>query len=164
MPVDIGLISVVDTDTDSVLDLCQVKVVLVEGRRRWIRDRMPDVVYTASSIEVIRRLNIVSAHVRSFRAEGGNAGVGGGCIRNLTAIISSWNVASIDRCSCCFAKSDLIEATVQHEVRELSIAVNCVVVGFDAICIVHSELGIPLGLYSFVNDAVADTFSTNGYK
>lgn len=83
---------------------------------------MPDVINTTVSIIVIRSFNVVTTHIVGFSAPS---------VSCQSARLESL----IDR----HAVINLITTTVNHIIGEFGVVVDCVIDGFDTICVVHGE-------------------------
>ena len=116
---------------------------------------MPDIIDSAARVIIIRRLDIVSAHVRSLRAQSSDAGVGGGFECDHLSI-GFWHEATFNSRSGDRAVIDLIITPVVHEGREFGVTVHGIVVGLNAVGIVHCKLWIPFCLHRFVDNAVSN--------
>jgi len=78
---------------------------------------------TSARKVVVRRFNIVSAHVRRLRARSSDAGVTAGFVRDLVAM-SLLDVAALRARGGLLARFDLVQATVWHEVGEAGVVVD----------------------------------------
>lgn len=89
---------------------------------------MTDVVHAAPAVVVVRRLDVVAAHVGGFVADlqyaGSQLGVRNGRVRVVVACVSFGGGA---------AQLDLVQAAVVHVIGEFGVVVDGVIVGFDAV-------------------------------
>lgn len=119
---------VVERHSEGLLHLWQIEVVRVVRRWRGVVIFVSDVIDTAAAVVVVRRLDVVSAHVSRFVAELHDAG-GQSSLRDGRVGVVVAGVAF----GCGAAQLDLVEAAIVHVVGEFGIGVNRVVVGFDAV-------------------------------
>lgn len=83
---------------------------------------MSDIVYATSTVEVVRTLDIVSAHVCGFCAD---------CI-----IVKQ---TALQRLIGGSAIVNLVTTSIRHVVCKFSIIIHSIVVCLDSVCIVDSE-------------------------
>ena len=110
---------------------------------------MADVIHAATTVEVVRRLDIVAAHIRRLVADLHYARCQLGC--------SDWCIGMVVgdvALGTGTAETNLIQAPVEHVVGKFGVGINGVIVGLDAICVVDGKFRVVLGLYRFVDDAV----------
>lgn len=107
--------------------------------------RMSYIIHSSSAVVVVRRLDIITAHVCSLitnlQNSWGQLNSGDGSINVVIASVA------FSRCS---AKLDLVLAAVKHVIGEFGVRVDGVVVCLDTVGIVHRKLRIPFGLYGFI--------------
>lgn len=114
---------------------------------------MTDVVNTSSTVIIVRRLHVVTAHIGRFGTQRSNTKVADSRFRDDGVIVRG---AVVEVGRSLSAALDLLQASVEHVVGELGIIVDRIVVGLDAVGVVDGEFGIPAGLHGFVDDAVAN--------
>lgn len=143
--VDAVVARVVEGNAERLLHLRQVEVIrVVRGRRRVIvrvyitvsqsfcgsssRSLTANIIDATAAVVVVRRFDVVTAHVSGLIADLHNArgklGIGDGRVRVVVASVAS---------SCGTANLDLVEAAIIHVICELGVVVDGVVVGFDAV-------------------------------
>jgi len=147
--VDTVVARVVDRHTERLLDVAQVEVVRVARVRGGVLVWVADVVDAAAAVVVVRRFDIVTAHVLRFVADlhdtRSQFGLSDGRVSVVVAPVAFSSRA---------ASSDLVEAAAKHVVCKLGIAVDGVVVSFDAVGVVYGKLGVLFSLDSLVDYAV----------
>ena len=132
-----------------MLNLCLIEI----GRviRRWGRVvvRMADVINTTSTIVVVRRFDVIATHVCRLVADllhaWGQFFLGDRGIGVIVAGVAFGSGA---------AKTNLVEASVEHVVCKLGIRIDGVVVCFDTVGIIDGKLRIILGLNGLINDTI----------
>jgi hypothetical protein len=63
-------LSVIDANTESILDFSHVEEIREVFRRSGVITRVSDIIGTTARVAVVRTLNIVSAHILCFGADG----------------------------------------------------------------------------------------------
>jgi hypothetical protein len=119
---------VVECDAEGFLNLGQVEVIGVVRRRSGVIVTVADIIDTASAVVVVRRLDVVAAHIGGFVADLKNArGQLGLCDRRVGREVAC--VAS----GCSATDLDLVETSIVHGVCKLRIRIDGVVVCFDSV-------------------------------
>ena len=125
--------SVIGIDTKSVLCRCVVEERYDVVRWRRVIIWMADVVDATATEEVVRRLDVVTAHVGCFGAD---------CL--------TIQGGGVDL----FASLDLFETAVGHVASKLHVVVDGVVDRLYAVCIVNSEFRVVRCLDVFIDDTI----------
>lgn len=129
----VGRRGIVEVHTEGVLGGGQVEEVLEVFGWGWVVIWVPDVVNAASRVLVVRPFDVVTAHCRSFRADG--------LLRYRGPVSLS-------------AEVDLVETATAHEAGELHVLVNSVIDRFNAVRVVVGKLGEEWSLDGLVYDSV----------
>jgi len=128
---------VVEGNTKRLLYLWQVEIIGIQASWSRVCGRMTDIISTASRVKVVRRFDVVSAHV-------------GGLVANLQIAWSQFGLGDGSICvvvgSVAFGRGptegNLVETAVEHVICKLGVRIDCIVVCLDAVGIVNSELGV----------------------
>jgi hypothetical protein len=108
-----------------------------------------DIVGSTIAVEVVRSLDVVTAHACCFAADALDAR-GELLLSNVRVRVVICAVAA----GCNAAESNLVLASAEHVVGEFGVRVDGVVVRFDAVGVVDGKLWVILFLRDGVDDAV----------